>query len=185
MAWKPTKPAGTDPVSSSASDIRDNWAYLDSKLEVNHRFSASGADDGYHKFVDMPNVGGLSPVASDGRLYVDKRTTFTANPNRMELIFNNVNQDIQISGPIQPNASGYSVLPGGIIIQWGNASVASGATVAFVTAFAAAPYSLVLTAVNTNAAGAPIAAQSVTATNFVVQRPATITAKFNWIAIGK
>lgn len=79
--------------------------------------------------------------------------------------------------------SGYSRLPNGLLLQWGTtASIATaGTTVNFPVAFAAAPYSVVLTAIS---AAATMRVNATTTTSFTANASAASTAYYMAIGLG-
>jgi hypothetical protein len=89
-------------------------------------------------------------------------------------------------------ASGYYKLPGGLIVQWGSASVAgsSQSTITFPTAFPTACDTVVVSWNDTSAGGVSMPATSagagtITTTNFVLANGAGAVHTIGWVAIGR
>lgn len=60
MAWNKNTPQGTDKISQTAQPIRNNWAYIETNVDADHRF-VTGGTDGHHKFVQLPSNGVSTP----------------------------------------------------------------------------------------------------------------------------
>lgn len=100
---------------------------------------------------------------------------------------------IQLTGP-EPvlGPSGYTFLPGGLLIQWGTRHlVLNPETVTFPVAFSANAYTVVITPQRTNSADVPVDTTilegSITAADFQIFRARTAPSSIqfcNWMAIG-
>jgi hypothetical protein len=88
-------------------------------------------------------------------------------------------------------ANGYYKLPGGLIIQWGSASIAGSSqlTIAFPVAFPTACDVVVPcymdTPTSASMPGAPVGVGSLTTTNFALANGASAAHTLGWIAIGR
>lgn len=125
MAYNPNIPQATDQISVSQADLLNNFIALSTFLNVNHVDFAS-ADQGKHKFVSFPQQGS-SPATSgtEVALYC-KVSPLTSVP---ELYFRNATSGAEYEfTSYQPAVDGWTRLPSGILLKWGNVS-ANGATV--------------------------------------------------------
>lgn len=147
MSFTPNIPASGQTLGDSRSQILNNFASLRSTLsnsvQPNHiDVNSSGA--GKHIFVQMPvQTPGASnlPASNEGGLI-----TQTLNGNsELYYVRDNVNTYYQVSGPVSAAANGYTVLFGGIIIQWGRISGPISGTFAYPTPFLNTVFSLVIT----------------------------------------
>jgi hypothetical protein len=138
--------------------------------------------------------GGHSVILTTG-----SGTTLTLLKGGVDTYFNcdgtNVTQPVVAAGTFSAAAAGYSRLPGGITIQWGNASTGVGAqTVTFPIAFSGTPWSIQLTLKDATVGG-PASAVGVETTtaytattfgmlSFNTATGAAVACNFFWFAVG-
>lgn len=169
--------------------INTNFSLIKSAFDQNHfDFNAVGA--GKHKFVVMPQQGSApTTVAGEGALYTKAGTSGTA---LFMIRDGNAGTEVQLTsssvGNVQSANSGWTWLPGGLFMQWGQNAVVGGANViAFPVPFDIAPYSVVITPVRITTSNVDIVyLTSSTAANFTASSTsASGITDINWIAIGK
>lgn len=136
MAYLPNIPAANDVISQSQADIQGNFQAINTFVNVNHVDFAS-ADAGKHKFIQFPGQGS-NPATAAGEVAVYCRTsTVTAVP---ELFYRRASNGtvIEASASILSttpapanNSAGWTWLPSGLLLKWGNGTANGSATVAF------------------------------------------------------
>ena len=140
MAYNPNIPQSTDFLSVSQGDILNNFTALSTYLNVNH-VDFNGADQGKHKWVTFPVQSGnppivfnagelavysfLSPVTGVNELYINKT-------NQVTVVQNTITASIlSTSSAPANNSSGWSYLPSGILIKWGNGNANGNTAITF------------------------------------------------------
>lgn len=133
MVYQPNIPQPTDLLSTSQSDILNNFSALQTLIDVNH-VDFNSADQGKHKWVTFPSQGATPPAGSGfaptelglynavyaltahQELYVNKtnQATVVQVPSTASILSSN-------SAPAQ-NSFGWTLLPSGIVLRWGNFS---------------------------------------------------------------
>lgn len=135
-------PAANDELSVSQGDILTNFASIQSIIEVNHNTFAD-TDAGKHKWITFPTQAAIPPAGS--AFSATEIGLFNAVSNGQQELFVNKTSSV---GPVTSNvpftrstfstnptplalSNGYTYLPSGLILQWGQYSQAAGSTVAF------------------------------------------------------
>lgn len=145
-------PQPADQISQSQDQILQNFQSLQNLIDVNHVDFASG-DQGKHKWVTMPVQAAIPPAGSgfaSGELGL-----YNANnslTSQHELYINKTNQATVVQVPMtasilssnsapSSNSGGWTQLPSGIILRWGNFTNIMGpaATVTLSTSASAGP----------------------------------------------
>jgi len=129
-------PMAGDVISQSQGDLLNNMEAINTLVMVNHA-PFNTANQGKHIYVEMPvqvasppivfDAGEvalysfLNPITSQNEMYVNKTNEVTATqiPATASILSTD-------SAPLN-NTSGWSYLPSGILMKWGNAN-ANGAT---------------------------------------------------------
>lgn len=153
-AYQPNIPTGTVNLDQDYLNIQGNFQQLDTSFGENHvPFSVDSVDNpaGYHTEINFvpfsttatnpPNNYPLSPTAIPtvttgfGQLFSseindgfnsDTALFFLTGGNRLQQLTSNIVPSLAING--------YTFLPGGILLQWGRKTVATGTgTVTFAT----------------------------------------------------
>lgn len=170
--------------------INTNFSLIQSVFAENHvGFNNVGA--GKHKFVVMPQQGSApTTIAGEAALYTKAGTTGTA----LFMIRDaNAGTEVQLTsssvGNVQSANSGWTWLPGGLFMQWGQNAVVGGSNViGFPVPFdtLTPPYSVVITPVRNSINVDIVYLDSSTNADFTAFNTsgAGIT-MINWIAIGK
>lgn len=143
MAWDNTKPTNTEKIRNLGTVIRANWEAIE---ENDTGVKATSLNQWAVHLVDRSTIGGSNTptaIADVGILYC--RTISGAN----QLFFENENgAETQLTFATAPSigANGYTVLPGGVTLQWFTFSLPSGnTTVTYPTALTSAIYNINLT----------------------------------------
>ncbi len=190
MPYNNAIPQPTDTPASSQPQLLDNFAEIDTFVNVNH-VGFNVGDQGKHKFVSMPeqNVSpatAASEVAVYGRLSLETFDT--------ELFFRRPSSgDIIAMTDRSGTTSGCSMLPSGILLKWGRSMVTGAGNVnanAFGQAFVTL-YSVMLSNVSvTVASDTYVTGGTIIGTTFNVacmQRTVAnnaVAVTFNWLVIG-
>jgi hypothetical protein len=155
MSFTPNIPAVGQSLGNSRPSVNGNFSTINTTIAVNH-VAMNAAGQGKHKFIQMPVTTVPSTAVQEIGLY----TKLVNGLSRLFLRQENNGTEVQVSG-VDPliAATGYSFLPGGLLIQWGSTTTTgagSGTTpVVFPTTFTTLgvntnAYSVVVTA-NTGA----------------------------------
>jgi hypothetical protein len=192
VAYNANIPQSTDLLSQSQGDILANFQALQTLIDVNHVDFASG-NQGKHFFVQFPVQ---SPVPTTGAgevgLYC-QTSAYTGNP---ELVVSHQSAAgiTEFTSSLKA-ANGWSYLPSGILLKWGNATANGSTTINFPTAGTipvfSSVFSMILTPFQNVATDANIAVTltSFSATSFVAYGSPRITSAatavtFQYLAIG-
>ena len=126
--YLPNIPQPQDDPSQSQNEILENFQTINTSNSVNH-VAFNNTDQGKHKFIQMPEVTAPDPIpttaANEGALFTEVSNSLTelfwvpeSNGTKIQLT----------NGSIDASASGYTFLPGNLLIQWGTAAGNSSAT---------------------------------------------------------
>jgi hypothetical protein len=123
MAYNPNIPLATDVIKVSQSNIVQNFTQIQTLIDVNHGDFGT-PNEGQHLFVTLPNNNAV-PLPADDSLNVYANNYAPTNQSELFVI----RQDA-VTWPITASsqtARGYTYLPSGLILQWGNATINSNA----------------------------------------------------------
>jgi len=195
MTFNPNIPQGSQQISATTSGIQTNFSQSNTAFGVDHTPFDTLANQGYHKKATLVQQS-VDPgsVALADILYTKSVTYPNAAGTFNELFMRRASGDagtiVQLTtGPANPsaNANGYTFLPGGIILQWGNYTINSPNTslaVNFPIAFPNTCWSLVITGLSPTA-GQTAAYGSLSRTGFTGLKATALASVFyNYIAIG-
>jgi hypothetical protein len=153
-SYQPGIPTGSVDLDEDYQNLQNNFQSLDTYFGIDHtQYSVNNltTPSGYHKSVHMIPQSSPSVTAGFGQLYSQ---TIDDGVNNDQTLFwlTGGNRTIQLTRNFQPVAAtnGYTMLPGGLIMQWGIVSIPSG-TVTFSTnniAFPSACFSVQLTLIS-------------------------------------
>ena len=194
MTYNPNIPQADDLISESQGQILDNFTQLNEVFGKDHvkYDDATVADRGRHK------QSTYTELSADPATLVNENAIYTKDVNAISQLFLRKQSSgtvIQMSAedPIRAQ-NGTSFLPGlstgGILIQWGQLSIASGGphNVNFPTAFTAVPFSITTSMFRgTNSSADVFFIDSVTppdATSFRVRNSSGSSRTMAWMAIG-
>lgn len=185
MAYNNNVPQAGQRIKDTQQPINDNFAAIDTLIAVNHE-AFNTADAGKHKFVTLTNQG-AAPVGA-------------ANEWNIYNILNGGVQELTLRKaggveiPITKYAgggSGYTYLPSGMILKWGEGTVNGNGSLNFSTPFPSSCYQVVATIQNPNAGDIDASVRVVSwtvngATFYVSKRTTTGTSSqvISYFAIG-
>ena len=147
MTYNPSIPQPGDVISQSQGQILTNFSQLDTVFAQDHieLDDSTAADRGKHKQVTLKKLSaGPATTSTEIALY----TKDVSGTTRLFYRVPSSGDEIQMTGPITAAQNGTCLLASGIKIVWGRDTIASGTgtkAVTFVSAFSAAPYSVVAT----------------------------------------
>jgi hypothetical protein len=134
MAFNQNIPLATDKISQSQGQILGNFQSLYTWANANHvSFDLTNA--GKHIYVQMP-VQGAPPAFTLGEIDLWNQAYATTGKN--ELFVQKENQAADVSIPMTasilganpaPGATGWTFLPSGILLKWGQATTVVGTVV--------------------------------------------------------
>jgi hypothetical protein len=203
-------PNGPDNPSNDQPGMQTNTKAVNDLLAVDHiEFNLSNG--GFHKQVHMPVLNSRPiGIANEGTVYTKTAATTPSN-NESTLFYNpdNTLNEYQLTRTITTQFSkfatntnyitpittngGWTFLPGGMLLQWGNINPTHNpgtTTVNFPIAFTNVPYSIQITATvissgSSNDQTAAIVSGSTTTTNFLASTSSSGNViGFYWMAIG-
>lgn len=123
MAYNANIPQPNDLISQSQADLLNNFQALQTLIDVNHVDFAS-ADQGKHKFVEMP-VQSVAPVFAAGEVGLYNLLYGVSGVNEM-FVKNQAGQATPFTA-VSKTTPGWAWLPCGLLIKWG-ADTANGLT---------------------------------------------------------
>lgn len=198
MTFQPNIPQATDNLDISQGDILENFQVLNSFLSVDHTPITGGtADDGKHISIHMEDQTSSIPSTTATEIALFNKNIGYGGivGNVRSLMLRQISSGAQypITGPVKLNSSGYTMVSGGIILQWGttasitkNTITAIGFPMPFPHAcFVVIPCTTDPTAGGTNQAHDLSISGTATPTQFnIYYTNGNSTAKFMWVAIG-
>ncbi len=117
MAYNNAIPGPNDLLSQSQSDIQQNFAEIQTLIGVNHlNFGVAG--EGKHLYLQMPEHAAPATAIDEAGFYANVGATSTVT----ELFFRRENNgaSIPMTETVETTVTnGWSYLPSGLIIQWG------------------------------------------------------------------
>ena len=174
-------PTGTNPPSQDRPLMTGNFQYLATFGGQDHQFPASTAtlNVGTHKQVTLSNLSGTPGFANANCVLFAKNDSHTVS----QVWFDNSGTPVQLTAktPVS-NITGYSYLPGGMLIQWDRAVASNGAAVVFPVAFASGAYAIQVNCAN----GGSVVASAINFTNTQFTLSVSIGAPitYTYLAIG-
>jgi hypothetical protein len=199
MTYQPRPFATGDTLVDSRDQIRTNFDIIQDRFEDNHEAFSAGT--GRHTHVEMPNQGSIPSglVANEGTLYVKvsngrSQLFYTNEDSSNEYQFTRVNNtDFSLFGTnttyIADHTGGWTYLPGGLLLKYGQRSNISSATGTVTFPATSASYTTVfsVTATMQRATGnrvITITSISLTGFNFRIDQTPLSAMTLNWTAIG-
>lgn len=148
MSYNPNIPQATNQLNQSQNDILNNFQAIQTFVVVNHGDFGS-SDEGKHKWVTLPQQGATPPAgAGFATSEIGLYNASYALTSQYELYINKLNQAtvVQVpstasvlsanSAPAQ-NSPGWTLLPSGIVLRWGNFTGFTGSNTVTLTTSAA------------------------------------------------
>jgi hypothetical protein len=121
MAYNNSIPQPGDDPSQSQSLLLQNFQEIKINNDVNHT-EIGQANQGKHKFLQMPAQGSSPSTASNEAALFTKQSTFTSTP---ELVYRRENNGTEIEFTSSGSSTnGWARLPSGILLKWGTATAA-------------------------------------------------------------
>ena len=148
MTYLPSIPSGADIPSMSQSQIQTNFQQLENVFGADHYAwdYATTLLRGLHQQVTLPQLA-AAPATTSTQLAVYTKSDGTSP--QLFVRRKSSGTEIQMTAAQNPVVAnpGYTFLPGGLLVQWGNLSIvgSSTSTITFPTAFSASPYSVTIT----------------------------------------
>jgi len=209
MTYNPSIPQPTDFISDSQPQILNNFTALNSVFSRNHVAFDVATNSGNHKFVELRNTAAIpAPIpalnAGEGTIYTKMISSVSqlfytddASGNEYQLtrdipasfsLFGTNTNNYNASGA--NFTGGWSYLPGGLLIQYGNASnQVNGDTIPFPVAFTTGAFSISVTGHYNSSSRGFWWVKTQTTTNFTVTAidngGTSISTTLYWFAIGK
>lgn len=181
-------PAAANNPSADQPDMQSNTDAIDDLIDRDH-YSFNTNFSGLHK--QSRYVAQTTPTTDPGILALYNKTGSGGSELYM-VRDNNAGTDValttsKIGAPIA-STNGASWLPGGILIQWGQATKTTGGTVTFTAAFPTAVFSVLVTVLENNNNRHFVHVKTIALNSFTVaSRDASGSDEsntFSWLAIG-
>lgn len=183
MSYNASIPQSADFISNSQGSILTNFTQLNTQYRSDHDGfnTGSGNGSGMHDqvtFLANQVAPSLTRNAVTGVSGLYCNTVGTAS----QLFFQNATTNLQLTGPSLQAGSGYVTLPGGLLLQWGMASIVGSTGIfTFPVPFTTAVYSITLGAQQ----GVTMWIPSGSLLNVTIQRSGSGASGCNVFAIGK
>lgn len=196
--YQPNIPTGTVDLDQDYLNLRGNFQQLNIAYGVDHvPFSdTSGVPptgiSGMHNIIHMRSNSTPAALTAVGQLF-SANINDTFDTDTVLYFLTGDGKLLQLTSNVQPqrNTNGYTFLPGGILMQWGIATiVASGTTpILFITSnidFPTTCWNVQVTGIRTNSGGDGVFVLdgSVSATGFTARNGSGSITQIYWTAIG-
>lgn len=189
--YQPLIPTGSVGLNLDYKNIQKNFQQLNTTFGKDHTtFDDQTTNNGYHKVVHMiAQIGTPGVVAGSGELYT--RTVNDGINDDTELLYQTAGgKIIQLTRNFDPvaSANGYTMLPGGLILQWGEISPTSLETVpiSFNITFPSTVFNIQITAFRSTSSDNPsffLISPTLT-TGFSIKNNSGASFGYGWVAIG-
>ena len=119
MAYQSNKPQGADALSQSQGDILNNFISIKALVDINHE-TFDIPQKGKHTQVDLTDQTAAPPTsaADEVTLYSNAGDLCLSKDGGAEINFTTVTDD---------GTDGYTLLPSGLILDWGRFTLTAGA----------------------------------------------------------
>ena len=194
MSYQPRPTASGDTLAASRDPIRNNFSLIQTSLELNHG-AFGAADQGKHKFMQMPEQGSAPTTAANEVALYAKQDPNAPGEAAIFYRQEGSGNEYQITTSHKTNLAqfglsnpGWTFLPGGLLMQYGTytqASSSGGTAVVFPTPFAATPYAITLELNRDSGTDASTMIKALSATGFTGRSTASGSHTAYYIAIGK
>lgn len=179
MAYSPNIPQSTDDPSQSQPLILANFQEISTAFNLNHG-NFNGASQGKHEFLQMPEQSSApTTAASEGALYTKDSGT------QPELFWRDESNgtEWQITNQATQTTNGSMLMPGGLLMQWGQEAINISGTITFPVTYSSAVYSIQLT-VESSSGVRYASSRTITTADFVAILDTTVARTVHWFAIG-
>lgn len=147
MAYNQDIPAATDALAQSQQDIQNNFLSIYNAFNINHVTFNAGADMGKHKWITLPKQNSTPPIvfAQAEMAMYSAQCPYNAVVN--EIFINKSNEDptdlmnvvqvpmtasiLSVAAAPGNNVDGWTYLPSGILLKWGNVSANGNTNIVF------------------------------------------------------
>jgi hypothetical protein len=117
-------PQPTDRISDSQADILGNFIALNTVMGENH-YTFGTANEGKHQYVSLPEQGAAPATAVNEAALYTKIGTYDATNS--QLFFRRENNGAEIECTASSLATnGWSYLPSGVLLKWGEGTTPAG-----------------------------------------------------------
>jgi len=190
-AYNASIPAASDRISVSQGDIQENFTQIKNLIDVNHVTFAGVAGEGKHFLVTFPNLAApAAPAGNDINIF---NATVGGNPELN--IEKTGGSAIPFTQSASSGTSGWTYLPSGMKMVWGQDTIASGnstkttlfSSVASFPGFSGSALSIQLTRVHNATSQNFIQLESFTNLQFIARRSTSSTGAadiYAWFAVG-
>lgn len=148
MAYQENKPAASDRLKDSQTDIQGNFQALKTLIDVNHG-TFGALDEGKHKWVTLPDQGSAPNTSADEIAVFSQLSSLT---NQSEFSYRRESNGDTIECAGLGSSNGWVRLPSGLLIKWASDTVTTNGTVnrtwptaATIPAFSTLPFHYQLT----------------------------------------
>jgi len=179
--FTPNIPTTGQTLGGTRDNIRNNFTNYYDNMTKNH-VDVNQADRGKHKFLQMPDQASAPATAANE---IGLYSKDVAGNSRLFLRQENNGPEIQLSG-LTPSAavSGYTFLPGGLIMQWGQATLGTSKTLVITFPIAFTTVYQVIPAITKEDRMIAVTAQTNTNFTIRVEQNAADTFLVRYMAIG-
>lgn len=150
MAYTANTPQANDRISDTQDPILNNFINLPTLIEANHVGFDGSADEGKHKFVTLPVQAASPPVGAFSAGETGFYSFLNAITTKNEIYANVTHQAtvrqvpasasfLSINSAPGNNSEGWSYLPSGVLMRWGQGTGNSVVTVTYATGAGVAP----------------------------------------------
>lgn len=124
MPYNANIPQPTDAISDSQDDILNNFQSINTWVQVNHTGFDSPPNTGKHTVVEMPQQA-LATVTPAGEVAIECLAS-AYNTNGPELIYlpQSAGARVEMTASLK-SAVGWTFIPSGLLIKWGQINVAA------------------------------------------------------------
>lgn len=178
-------PQPNDIPALSQPQLLNNFSALQDAFNKNHVALSDIVNRGLHKFVEMPVQSGAQTTAV-GEIELHAQTS-----NGRSCLYYSRDNDAttltQLTVGVKPfkSTSGYSFIPGGMIIQWGQENFSgSTGTIDFPIAFPVSALMVVACPFNANAGASSFYISTWTSTDFTIKKSGSSSTSFTYWAVG-
>jgi hypothetical protein len=128
MPYQPNVPQPTDTGSKSQGDLLANFQAIDSLIGINN-YTFNSGNDGYHARLDMP-AQSIAPVNPPGLVTVVANPSAYTTLTALSFFGDNGAAGIEMTSA-DKSTTGWTFLPSGILVKWGQTTANGLATITF------------------------------------------------------
>lgn len=200
MPYIPNKPLSTETLADSQPVINSNFTLADTYFGVDHQAFSAATRNGEHNKISFIGVSpaGVVPTTTEGITLIAEleptRNKYILHQKQNSAAGGGSDASYQLTNTAVPLSAsdGYSYLPGGILMQWGFATLTGDLTAIKFSLiglldYDAAPYSISLVGTRSNSGTYDICLNtgSLTSTGFTIRRASSSSiTKVYWMCIG-